>query len=97
MHAWPIFFLLSLTSAAPAPLYKREGSDPHHADTYIVKLKQSSEIHVLDDVLSSYSINAKHVYKDVFNGFAASFDATTLTKLRNHPEVGLILLSATMT
>lgn len=71
----------------PAPLIIPRDADALIADKYIVKLKDGPSI--LDDAMSALSIDAKHVYSNVFNGFAATLDKKALENLRNHPDVSL--------
>lgn len=80
--------LLPFALAAPAPLLVPKGKQII-ADQYIVKFKEGSSLSALDsDVTIQNAVqNAKHVYAQVFNGFATTLDAKALEALRSHPEV----------
>jgi hypothetical protein len=84
MRVFAPLFLAHLALAAPSSLHQvRE----QVASKYIVKLKDSPEISTFDDILSSLSVKVENTYEGIFNGFAATLDASALEKLRGHPSV----------
>ncbi|VUC32936.1 unnamed protein product [Clonostachys rosea] len=85
-----ILAAISLALAAPSPQSKPRGLDPRVVSKYIVKLRESSEVSALDNILESFSIETDELYTSVFNGFAATLDDITAAKLRDHPQVEYI-------
>lgn len=72
----------------PAPLLTpRADADALIADNYIVKFKESSELSILNNALSSLDVAPDHVFKAIFQGFSAKLDEETLNALRDHPDV----------
>lgn len=84
MRVFAPTFLAHLALAVPSSLHQvRE----QVASKYIVKFKDSTEVSTFDNVLSSLSVNVENTYEGIFNGFAATLDASALEKLRGHPSV----------
>ncbi|KAK7227554.1 hypothetical protein V2G26_015557 [Clonostachys chloroleuca] len=87
MRVFAPTFLAHLALAVPSSLHQvRE----QVASKYIVKFKDSTEVSTFDNVLSSLSVNVENTYEGIFNGFAATLDASALEKLRGHPSVDYV-------
>lgn len=78
---------------APALLIKAQSGAEVIADNYIVKLRDGSALAAVEGAMSLLAVPAEAVYKNVFYGFAGALDAETLEMLRNHPDVGFLILS----
>ncbi|KAL7793689.1 peptidase S8/S53 domain-containing protein [Trichoderma ceciliae] len=76
--------------AEPAPLIATATQHGLVADQYIVKFKEGSSLQAVDETIASLASEARHVYQNVFRGFAGKFDHATLEALRSHPEVEYI-------
>lgn len=70
---------------SPAPLLAPDDAQVI-ADEYIVKFKEGSDLSAFDATVQAIVGNARHVYSNVFKGFAGKLDKATLESLRNHPS-----------
>ncbi|KAK2612248.1 hypothetical protein QQS21_001674 [Conoideocrella luteorostrata] len=74
----------------PAPLLVPEDVNHVIPDRYIVTLRDEVGVQAVEDLATSMSADADHVYDEVFKGFAGTFNETTLSALRNHNQVDFI-------
>ncbi|OAA73034.1 serine protease prots [Akanthomyces lecanii RCEF 1005] len=74
-------------SAQPAPLLISPANSQLAVDRYIVKLKGTSSLSVMEDLLSSIGSKMRHKYDNVFKGFAANLNDTMLNSVRGHIDV----------
>lgn len=92
----PFALLLLLPIAAAAPASKRAEPAPliiprdesaiFHGQ-YTIILKDDSDSKALTDIMELFPGNATQVYDNLFNGFTAELDETSLKALRDHPAV----------
>lgn len=77
-------------SAQPAPLLISPANSQLAVDRYIVKLKGTSSLSVMEDLLSSIGSKMRHKYDNVFKGFAANLNDTMLNIVRGH--IGVLII-----
>jgi subtilisin family serine protease len=80
----------------PAPLYVPDAGEALIANKYIVKLKDGASVAAVQGNLKLAKSANDHVYSEVFNGFTATLDATTLSVLRDQPDVDYVEQDATV-
>lgn len=82
----------ALEIGSPAPLHRRTDNSTVPGK-YIVKFKQNTLLHLLDDVVASLVKDADHVFEGLFRGFVGSVDESTLLRLRKSPFVSFDCLN----
>ncbi|KAL6903150.1 subtilisin-like protein [Trichoderma evansii] len=94
--SFPFFLPVVLATPAAekraglAPLIATAKEQDLIADQYIVKFKEGSSPHTIDEAITSITSEAHHVFQHVFRGFAGKFDQSTIDLLRSHPDVEYI-------
>lgn len=71
----------------PAPLLVARDNSTVVPGKYIVKMKSNTGSSLIGSVMDLFPGDANHVYHNVFQGFAADLDETSLKSLRDHPDV----------
>lgn len=93
----PMVLAAPAQRSEPARLIKTAETSRLIANKYIVKFNDASALGALDSAMSILSEAPEQVYENAFRGFAATLDAETLERLRNHPDVDYIEQDAIIT